>query len=168
MLKEKIILNNNLFIYVYKGFINSLHDNQIFVFGSNPEGGHGAGAAKIAKSKFGAIYGNGHGIQGNSYALITKNLTKGYKDKNGKIYNKYGFKSLTLSEIHSNIQELYRFASLPENVNKEFFIAYQDTKNLNSYTSKEMVRLFFNNGIIPDNIIFSDTLIKYFNPLFNK
>ena len=43
-------------------------ENTVFVFGSNPEGRHGAGAAKIAKEKFGAIYGQGEGLQGSSYA----------------------------------------------------------------------------------------------------
>jgi hypothetical protein len=50
--------------------------NTIFVFGSNPEGRHGAGAAKIAKEQFGAIYGQGEGIQGNSYAIPTKDIYK--------------------------------------------------------------------------------------------
>lgn len=49
-------------------------DNTIFVFGSNPEGRHGAGAAKTAVQKFGAIYGQGEGLQGNAYALPTKDL----------------------------------------------------------------------------------------------
>ena len=48
--------------------------NTIFVFGSNPEGRHGAGAAKVAREQFGAIYGQGEGLQGNSYALPTKDL----------------------------------------------------------------------------------------------
>lgn len=46
--------------------------NTIFVFGSNPEGRHGA--AKVARNQFGAIYGQGEGLQGNSYALPTKDL----------------------------------------------------------------------------------------------
>lgn len=46
--------------------------NTIFVFGSNPEGRHGAGAAKVAREKFGAIYGQGEGMQGHAYALPTK------------------------------------------------------------------------------------------------
>ena len=40
--------------------------NTIFVFGSNPEGRHGAGAAKVARNQFGAIYGQGEGLQGNA------------------------------------------------------------------------------------------------------
>lgn len=46
----------------------------IFVFGSNTEGRHGKGAALTAKQKWGAIYGQPSGIQGRSYAIITKEL----------------------------------------------------------------------------------------------
>ena len=60
----------------YKGLIRSLQPNQIFVFGSNTQGRHGLGAAKIALQKFGAKYGQAEGIQGQSYAIITKDLTK--------------------------------------------------------------------------------------------
>ena len=44
----------------------------IFVFGSNLAGRHGKGAAKFAVDNYGAIYGQGEGLQGNSYALPTK------------------------------------------------------------------------------------------------
>jgi hypothetical protein len=44
----------------------------IFVFGSNLAGRHGAGAAKHAAQKFGAVYGVGNGMTGNSYAIPTK------------------------------------------------------------------------------------------------
>lgn len=54
--------------------------NTIFVFGSNPEGRHGLGAAKIARLYFGAKYGIGEGFQGKSYAIPTKDLRiKGVK-----------------------------------------------------------------------------------------
>lgn len=45
----------------------------IFVFGSNLAGRHGKGAALHAKHYYGAEEGNGHGLQGNSYAIPTKN-----------------------------------------------------------------------------------------------
>ena len=51
--------------------IAELPKNSIFVFGSNTAGRHGAGAAKYAKLHFGAEYGNGVGLQGQSYALPT-------------------------------------------------------------------------------------------------
>jgi hypothetical protein len=44
----------------------------IFVFGSNLAGRHGKGAALYAKQNHGAIYGQGVGRQGNSYAIPTK------------------------------------------------------------------------------------------------
>ena len=44
----------------------------IFVFGSNLAGRHGAGAALFARNNYGALYGQGVGRQGNSYAIPTK------------------------------------------------------------------------------------------------
>lgn len=55
--------------------ITSLNSNQIFVFGSNLRGVHGKGAAKVAHQKFGAVYGEGFGHYGNSYAIPTKDYT---------------------------------------------------------------------------------------------
>ena len=52
-------------------FINKLENNEIFVFGSNIEGMHGGGAARIAYDKFGAIWGQGVGLQGQSYGIPT-------------------------------------------------------------------------------------------------
>lgn len=51
--------------------ITHLEDNQIFVFGSNVEGIHGAGAALTAM-KWGAQYRNGVGPQGRTYAIPSK------------------------------------------------------------------------------------------------
>lgn len=51
--------------------IASLEDNEIFVFGSNLNGLHGGGAARIAYQKFGAQWGKGVGIQGKSYGIPT-------------------------------------------------------------------------------------------------
>lgn len=45
---------------------------EIFVFGSNLAGRHGKGAALFARQNHGAIYGQGEGLQGNSYAIPTK------------------------------------------------------------------------------------------------
>ncbi len=52
-------------------FITDLKENEIFVFGSNLEGSHGGGAAKTAHNKFGAIWGQGVGLQGQSYGIPT-------------------------------------------------------------------------------------------------
>ena len=51
--------------------ISELKDNEIFVFGSNLAGAHGGGAARAAFNKFGAVWGQGVGLQGQSYAIPT-------------------------------------------------------------------------------------------------
>lgn len=51
--------------------INNLKENEIFVFGSNLDGMHDGGAARAAYNKFGAIWGQGVGLQGQSYGIPT-------------------------------------------------------------------------------------------------
>jgi len=51
--------------------ITQLAPNEIFTFGSNRAGRHGAGAARTAL-KWGAVYGHGEGLMGQTYALPTK------------------------------------------------------------------------------------------------
>lgn len=56
--------------YKDKEFISGYHD--VFVFGSNLAGVHGAGAARYAYKHFGALLHQGWGPQGNSFAIPTK------------------------------------------------------------------------------------------------
>ena len=51
--------------------IASLKKNEIFVFGSNLDGWHAGGAARAAVEHFGAVMGQGVGLQGQSYAIPT-------------------------------------------------------------------------------------------------
>lgn len=51
--------------------IDRLEGNEVFVFGSDPQGSHTGGAAAHAVKRFGAIIGQGEGIQGQSYAIPT-------------------------------------------------------------------------------------------------
>lgn len=51
--------------------ITELGQDDIFVFGSNLQGHHVGGAARVAYDKFGAEWGNGVGLQGQSYAIPT-------------------------------------------------------------------------------------------------
>jgi len=64
----------NLIYKIYKRItpenITELKNNEIFVFGSNTRGMHGGGAAAAAM-KWGAVIGNGYGIQGQTYAIPT-------------------------------------------------------------------------------------------------
>lgn len=68
---------------------------KIFVFGSNLAGRHGAGAAKYARQHYGAIYGQGIGLQGDSYAIPTKD---------------YNIETLPLSEIKRYVDMFLDFA----------------------------------------------------------
>lgn len=52
-------------------YITELAEDEIFVFGSNLEGMHGGGAAALAYRKFGAVWGQGIGLQGMSYGIPT-------------------------------------------------------------------------------------------------
>ena len=120
--------------------------NTIFVFGSNPEGRHGAGAAKVARVQFGAIYGQGEGLQGNAYALPTKDL---------RVTENRGLRSISESQIIENIKKLYETAR--QNPDKQFKVAYRNTDraSLNGYTGLEMIDMFLKAGSIPTNIVFS-------------
>lgn len=58
-------------------YIESLEDNETFVFGSNLEGHHIGGAARIAKEHFGAVWGQGclnHPILGERLRAVTRAL----------------------------------------------------------------------------------------------
>jgi hypothetical protein len=126
--------------------ITSLKPNEVFVFGSNAEGAHGKGAALLAKTKFGAIQGQAEGLQGQSYAIITK--------KNWRVE-----KSSTLTEIGNGIMDFVSFAK--QNPQKKFYVT-KIASSLAGYTIEEIADLWkevnkaweydiFED--IPDNII---------------
>lgn len=120
--------------------------NVVFVFGSNPEGRHGAGAAKTAREQFGAVYGRGEGLQGNAYALPTKDL---------RVRENGGFRSISPDAITDSIRRLYDVARA--NPDRDFCIAYRNTDkpSLNGYTGIEMMRMFASAGPLPANIVIS-------------
>lgn len=149
-------------------FITKLEKNQIFCMGTNPEGRHGAGAAKTGM-KFGAQYGKGRGLIGNTYGLITKNLTAGFTEKEtGITYQSEGYKSVSEFDIRKNIADMYECAK--QNPNKEFLLAYNyntwangsPKKSLNGYTSMEMANMLFDDQEVPDNMVFHES----FKPVF--
>jgi hypothetical protein len=78
---------------------------QIFVFGSNEAGIHGAGAAAFAYHKLGAKLHQGVGLSGQTYAIPTKD---------------FNIKTLPLVEIAYYIKAFLEFAS--KNTNKTFFV----------------------------------------------
>jgi hypothetical protein len=68
---------------------------EIFVFGSNLRGIHGAGAAVEAREKYGAVWGEGNGRTGNAYGIPTK-------DEN--------IQTRTLAKVRESIQEFIEYA----------------------------------------------------------
>lgn len=143
--------------------ITKLLDNQILVFGSNPEGRHGAGVAKLA-TKFGAVYGQGRGLMGQTYGLVTKNLTAFTQEPStGIIYEEEGYRSVSRFQIEDNIRELYKVAR--NNPDKEFLIPYSHpSKNLNGYTCREMVTMFSYTNRPPSNVLFHESLRDFNKP----
>lgn len=71
---------------------------RIFVFGSNRQGRHGAGAARYARQYWGAVYGQAEGLQGASYAIVTKELRPNVNP-------------VTLDEIRLGVERFLRFAA---------------------------------------------------------
>lgn len=108
----------------------------IFVFGSNLAGRHGKGAAKEAHELWGAEYGVGEGLTGNSYAIPTK-------DKN--------LKTRGLIDISISIFNMLNFAK--NNPDMMFFITPIGT-GLAGYDRKEIANLFaiYN---VSNNVVFT-------------
>ena len=64
-------MEKNEIIRISPELISTLEKNEIFVFGSNLQGQHGGGAARIAYNHFGAVWGEGVGLHGQTYAIPT-------------------------------------------------------------------------------------------------
>ena len=138
---------------VFKGNITP-ENGTIFVFGSNPEGRHGAGSAAVAVRYFGAQYGNGEGLQGNAYALPTTELRP---DKQVKGYRQ----SIPPEQIIASIIKMYQTAdSMPD---KNFKVAYRsmpDEVTLCGYSGSQLMTMFHEAaekyGGYPSNVWFSE------------
>lgn len=79
----------------------------VFVFGSNRQGRHGSGAALEAKLHWGAITGQACGRQGESYAIVTKELRANYQP-------------VTLDQIQRNVDEFLSYVK--ERTWEEFIV----------------------------------------------
>ena len=83
---------------------SSTPTDAVFVFGSNLAGRHGKGAALFARQHRGAIYGRGMGLQGNAYAIPTK-------DRQLRV--------LPLASIRRYVDEFLQFADQHRNLRFE-------------------------------------------------
>jgi hypothetical protein len=133
----------------YKGHIRELPENGIFVFGSNPEGRHGKGAAFIASKNFGAKYGQGRGLMGKSYGIVTKDLRK-------RIHP-----SIPSKDIKNEIKELYEFAKTHPEL--DFYVAYNSKGPYLSGFTPEQMAAMFSCVEIPLNIVFEEGFSKLLN-----
>lgn len=115
-------------------------NGEIFVFGSNLAGRHGAGAAKVALEKFGAVFGKGTGWLGDSYAIPTKDSNLGV---------------LPLSTIKLAITEFIEIANLCRNTT---FYMTRVACGLAGYKDKEIAPLFSGCG---SNCIMPEPWKKY-------
>lgn len=104
--------------------ITSLEDNEIFVFGSNLSGIHGKGSANDAL-KWGAIWHQGIGRQGNTYAIPTKDRT---------VRNR-----LRIDEIEKYVSDFIEYASNNPDL---LFLVTKIGCNYARYTPKQIAPLF--------------------------
>lgn len=120
---------------------------QIFVFGSNLAGRHGKGAALYARKNFGAIYGRGIGLQGDSYGIPTKDER---------------IKTLPLDQIKLHVDEFLVFAEIhPEMM----FNVSPIGCGLAGYTPEDIAPMFKN---VPHNVILHDTFKYVLGLLHNR
>ncbi len=106
----------------------------IFVFGSNLAGRHGKGAALYARQHHGAIYGQGEGLQGDSYAIPTKDAF---------------LRTMPLAEIEARVA---RFLTFARQFNARFVVTRIGC-GLAGYTDAQIAPMFANS---PDNCILPD------------
>ena len=90
------------------------------------KGGMVGGAALTARNKFGAIYGQSQGIQGQSYAIITKELRKEYTP-------------VSLQEVKEGVDTFIKFAR--DNQYLTFYVVELGC-NLAYFTVEQIAPLF--------------------------
>ena len=115
--------------------IHDLSENEIFVFGSNCSGRHGAGAAYFAWNKFGAEMGIGEGLTGQCYALPTM--------------DEY-FKTLTLDGIKEKVE---CFIKVCKERPEKIFLLTKIGCGIAGYSPSEVASLFQDFLPLPSNLI---------------
>jgi hypothetical protein len=125
--------------------ITSLEPNQIFVFGSNLSGRHGKGAAKQAL-KFGAIYGCGWGLYGQTFAIPTKGH------------------NLEILSIKSIAFFIDMFLRVSKTMCDKDFLVTQIGCGLSNYKPSDIAP-FFKDAIYLDNVYLPKSFINIINVL---
>lgn len=118
----------------------------IFVFGSNEAGRHGKGAAALALRHYGALAGQGEGLQGNAYAIPTKDAN---------------LKPLPLEPIADAVMRFLTFA------NEHRDLVFQVTRigcGLAGYHDEDMVALFALGDLMPMNCLLPGLWLRRIDP----
>lgn len=121
--------------------ITKLPEGHYFVFGSNEAGRHGKGAALCAKQYFGAVYGQGHGEQGSSYAIATKDTF---------------LCSLPLDQIRENVRIFLQHAT--NHPHKQFAVSRVGC-GLAGYKDEDIAPMFKGH---PSNVYFLEEMWKQY------
>ena len=120
-------------------FITHLNKGEIFVFGSNLKGLHGGGAARLAYERFGAIWGQGVGMQGQSYGIPTMH---------GGV-----------DAIKPYVDEFIEFA---KNHTEYTFLVTKIGCGIAGFKEEEIAPLFAD-AVFVDNIILPESFVMFLN-----
>lgn len=120
-------------------FITHLNNGEIFVFGSNLKGLHGGGAARLAYERFGAIWGQGVGLQGSCYGIPTMH---------GGV-----------DAIKLYVDEFIEFA---QNHTEYTFLVTKIGCGIAGFKEEEIAPLFAD-AVSVDNIILPESFVMYLN-----
>lgn len=121
-------------------YIDTLQPNQIFVFGSNALGYHTGGASGTARKKFGAIWGQPEGLQGQSYAIPVD----------------YGRNVRKDTEVKSAVE---RFITFAKEHSEFFFLVTRVGCGIAGYQDKEMA-LFFKEALELKNVSLPKSFVE--------
>lgn len=117
--------------------IESLKEDEVFVFGSNLAGMHGGGAAYTAFKQFGAVMGCGNGFRGRSYAIPT--MHGGVED------------------IRPYVDEFIAFAADHQ---EKFFYVTRIGCGIAGFKDREIAPLF-SAALALENVCLPESFVKY-------
>ena len=131
----------------HKGFtpdyIDFLSPGQVFVFGSNVLGYHTGGASGTARKKFGAVWGQSEGLQGQSYAIPVD----------------YGKDVRKDAEVKAAVD---RFISFAKEHTELFFFVTRVGCGIAGYHDHEMAQ-FFNDALELKNVSLPKSFVDVLN-----
>ena len=125
--------------------IETLAAGEIFIFGANLQGFHGAGAARKAL-EFGAVMGKGVGFKGRTYAIPTK-------DEN--------IRTMSIEDIEPYVKQFIDYASKNQHLT---FLVSKIGCGLANYSPEDIAPLF-EDALLYPNIVLPE---EFFNILTNK